>query len=261
MDNLDGSDLIASLARFNVQDGSSTFTSQLHQLTTLDLRGCKRLTSDEVVFLISGAPNLQHVNLKGVQAVSSEVVRNLARTTKSLRSLDVSRCWNITLCDLVVFLKMMTPSQAAGMKVLRLAGIKGYGTTSGEFLPLVAERLVHLDMLDLQGCTHLFDSDFQRFAEVLDSEGRVSTLKHLIISGCASLDPTTFEHLARRVPELVKLEAAGLPDAYRDRRADDQSLVNLLRSVPKLERLDLEGTGLFGGVTDRVLDILTSSWM
>jgi len=161
------------------------------------------------------------------------------------------------LCDLVVLIKMMSPPQAAGLKVLRLAGIKGYGTTSGEFLPLVAERLINLDTLDLLGCTHLFDSDFQRFAEVLDAEGRMSSLHHIIISGCASLGAETFDHLSRRLPELVNLEAAGLADAYRDRDADDQSLVNLLRSVPKLERLDLEGTGLYGGVTDRVLDILT----
>jgi F-box/leucine-rich repeat protein 2/20 len=248
MDNLIGADLIATLAMPG---------SQLVNLSTIDLRGCKRLTSDEVAILLRAAPHLETVNLKGLQAVSSEVIRTLARTAKSLKSLDVSRCWNISLCDLVVFLKMIAPSQAAGLKVLRLAGIKGYGTTSGEFLPIAAERLVNLETLDLLGCTHLFDSDFHRFAQVLDAQGRVSTLKHLIISGCASLDAATFDHLARRMPELIHLEAAGMPDAYRDRRVDDQSLVNLLRSVPKLERLDLEGTGLYGGVTDRVLDILT----
>ena len=138
-----------------------------------------------------------------------------------------------------------------------LAGIKGYGTTSGEFLPLVAERLINLETLDLLGCTHLFDTDFQQFAEVLDNEGRVSPLSHLIISGCASLGFETFYHLAKRMPNLINLEAAGMPDAYGDRDADDQSLVKLLRSVTRLEKLDLEGTGLYGGVTDRVIDILT----
>ena len=228
-----------------------------HNLTALDLRGCKRLTSDDVVALLSSASNLQTVNFKGLQAVSSEVVRTLARSVKSLQSLDVSRCWNISLCDLVVFLKMISVPQASGLKVLRLAGIKGYGTTSGEFLPLVAERLINLETLDLLGCTHLFDTDFQQFAEVLDNEGRVSPLSHLIISGCASLGFETFYHLAKRMPNLINLEAAGMPDAYGDRDADDQSLVKLLRSVTRLEKLDLEGTGLYGGVTDRVIDILT----
>lgn len=244
LDNLAGSDLHVAGIR-------------LDNLTELDLRGCKRLISDDVASLISSSPNLRTINVKGLQAVSSEVIRTIARTAKSLRSLDVSRCWNISLCDLVVFLKMISPSQAESLEVLRLGGIKGYGTTSGEFLPLVAERLVNLETLDLLGCTHLFDSDFKRFADVYDAAERVSTLRHLIISGCSSLGTDTFGYLARRLPDLVKLEAAGMPDAYRGGDPDDRSLVNLLRSLPNLERVDLEGTGFHGGVTDRVLDVLT----
>jgi len=38
---------------------------------------------------------------------------------------------------------------------------------------------------------------------------------------------------------------------------DDKGLIRLLKSVPKLERLDLEGTGVFGGVTDDFLDAIT----
>ena len=250
MDNLAGSDLILGLS-------AESHPGSMRNLTNLDLRGCKRLTSHDIIAIISGAPKLQSANLKGLRSVSSEVMRTLARTARSLRELDVSRCWNISLCDLVVFIKMLHPSPASRFQALRLAGIKGYGTTSGEFLPLLAEQLINLETLDLSGCTHLFDSDFERFAAALNVRGRASRLRHLVISGCSSLTSGSFSHLARRVPDMTNLEAAGLHDMYKDRDADDHSLVDLLRSMPKLQRLDLEGTGTFGGITDRVLDILT----
>ena len=248
MDHLAGSDLMLAL---------SAPGTNLNNLLNIDLRGCKRLNSTDLVVFLSSTPNLRTANLKGLQAVSSEVMRTIARTALNLENLDVSRCWNISLSDLVVFLKMMIPSQAGRMNSLRVAGAKGYGIISGEFLPLVADRLVNLHTLDLLGCSHLFDEDFERFADVPRTQNRVFTLQHLIISGCSSLGMETFLHLTGKMPNLIKLEAAGLRHAHRRSAGGVQWLINFLKTVPKLQKLDLEDTGSFGGIDDRVLEILT----
>jgi len=105
-------------------------------LTSLDLRGCKSLDPETIQALICAAPKLRSINLKGVQAVTSEVVRELARSSQHLESLDVSRCWNISLCDICVFLRTVTKDQAASIKVLRVGGLKAYGTAAADFFAI-----------------------------------------------------------------------------------------------------------------------------
>lgn len=258
--SLKGAELLAGeclLAHLTVESLPSRRPALFPSLTALDLRGCASISSLDIVRILNDAPELRSANFKGVQAVSSDVIRTLARTSVNLVHLDVSRCWDLTLGDLVVWLEALEPAQAAKMRTLRVAGIKSYGHGAADLLPLVAARLVNLRTLDVSGCTHLFAHNFERFAEVLRSADRVSTLQHLNISSCSSLTSQTFGHLVGLLPEMRYLEMANLANTFRGDIVDTVGLVDLLRGMPRLQKLDMEGTGQSGGVTDLVMEVLT----
>lgn len=255
MDALKGSELVKTLA--GTSDGNANQESILCNLETLDLRGCKKLDSGSLLALIAAAPNLRVVNFKGVQGVSSEVIRGLARSATLLEGLDVSRCWDISLCDLCVFVKMLSPDQAARFKSLRAGGMKAYGTTAADFLPLVMDRLVNLEVLDLLGCTHIFDKDVIRAAELLAETSRQSRLRHLNLSGCVCLTSAIFPSLRTVFPDLERLELASMPEMFDENGEGEKGFHNFLKSLPKLQKLDLDGTGSNGGVNDKMLEILT----
>ncbi|ORX38984.1 hypothetical protein BD324DRAFT_302513 [Kockovaella imperatae] len=247
-DNLYGPTLINSITR-----------STLSSLQDIDLRGCHNLTDHDLCRLIVASPNLTKLNLRGVQATSTAVIRCLARHTRHLSSLDISRCWDVTLCDLAVWLKFMTDEQAAALQVLRVGGIRGYSPTAQDFLPLVASRFTNLRVLDLQACTTLSDADFEAFATSLDARGGSCRLTHLNLSNCTSLSGEVFQHLTNRAPGLTHLELASLPLIFGDvePRHAALPLINMLRTMPLLQRIDMEGTGISGCINDRVLDALT----
>ena len=249
LDNLHGPTLVNAIT-----------TSTLRSLTTIDLRGCRSLADQDICRLIEAAPRLQKLNLRGVQATSSAVVRCLARHAPELVELDIARCWDISLCDLTIWLRFMAPGQASALRVLRCGGIKGYSPTAQDFLPLVATRLANLQVLDLQWCSTLFDVDFEEFGKaLLKGNAQPSRLTHLNLSSCASISTETLTHLAKRLPNLTHLELASLPQLFRDvqGRKQESALIDFLRSIPRLQRLDLEGTGISGNINDRVLDALT----
>ncbi|WVQ94791.1 hypothetical protein IAU59_001874 [Kwoniella sp. CBS 9459] len=260
MNTLLGNTLLTALS---TQDGPSSKRWELASrsmwmpnLHSLDLRHCDSLTSTEISFIVSNAPGLRAINLKGVQAVTSEVIRSIAKSCRTLQSLDVSRCWDITLGDIITLIRAMDDHQAGALHTLHLAGIKSVGRYAGDFLPLVAERLIGLETLDLQGCTHIYSGDFQRHREVLDSLGRQSSITHLNLSGCAALKKDVFKHLAGRFSNLTKFELADLPYLFDGANDEDAGLIEFLRTTPKIQKLDLERTGQGGGVTDRVMNLL-----
>ena len=248
MDALHGTVLLDSLGQ-----------AKLPRLTAIDLRGCKRVSESQLIDLINLAPSLRILNLKGVQSTTAAVLRSVADTCLQLESLDVSRCWDISLADLAVFLHRLTPEQAGRYKVLRLAGLKAYGPTASDLLPTIAATMPLLHTLDLGGCTRIRDEDWGRWRKVYDAKGSASSLEHLNISGCTELTTRTLEHLTDMVPLLRLFEMASVPEMFRhaaDNQHAHEPLEELLRSVPLLEKLDLEGTGHYGGINDRVLRAL-----
>ena len=222
----------------------------LPNLTTLDLRGCKLLQPADVIALVSASPRLIRLNLKGLRAANSEVMRHLARGP-SLVDLDVSRCWDLTIGDVLVYLRLLRPSQLETLRSLRVAGLKSYGPTVCDFMALLADA--YLDVLDLTGVHHLTDDAIVAYVERLAALGRSSSLRHLIMSS-TSLTSDAFGPLEKMLPNVIKLELAGLPDAFGSGDSENKGLIDLIRSMPQLEKLDLEGTGSNGGVTDRLLD-------
>ena len=249
MDHLDGSVLIPAVCQ----------ASSLASLTSIDLRGCRSLVDQDICRLIKAAPNLTAVNLSGVQAASTAVVRTIAKHCQRIERIDISRCWDISLCDVAVWLRSISNEAASTLRVLKVGGIKGYSPTALDFLPLVASRLVNLESLDVQGCPTLFDTDFEAFARAIDTHAVDCTLLHLNISNCSSLTNETLIHLKDRLPMLEKLEMASMSQIFgdQDHGREEKPLIEFLRSVPRLQRLDLEGTGTSGQLTDRTLSALT----
>jgi F-box/leucine-rich repeat protein 2/20 len=231
-------------------------SSSLPNLVTLDMRGCRSVTSEDLERIITIAPKLRYLNLKGVQAVSSEAVRCIARYSTQLERLDLSRCWEITLGDIVNLLRNMSDDQANNLRSLRIAGLQSYGRGAVDLLPLIAIRLVNLELLDLHGCQHIHSSDFVRWAAELDKAQRVSPLKHLIISNCQSLTLPVFAQLARRAPHMTRLEMAGLTSVFDGHDGIELELGRMLKSMPLLERLDLDSEGTHEDISDSTIDVL-----
>ncbi len=68
--------------------------SHVNKGTSLDL-SCTGTTSDQLQYIAELFPNIQSLNLFGCINVTNDAVKNLA-TLKSLRSLDISKCWYLT---------------------------------------------------------------------------------------------------------------------------------------------------------------------
>lgn len=213
-------------------------------LTNLDLRGYTE--SSELLYgLVEDAPSLQSVTLKGVQAATPQLLEALAQ--RPLERLDVSRCWSISLDDIASYVDAQSTDHASRLTHLRIAGLKGSGE---DFMRLAGVRLTDLSVLDVQGCTGLTDEAIEAYAK------EQSSLSHLVLSGCAALSIVALRSLTTRLPRLTKLEMASMQQLFLLTRDSDPTLEDLLRSTPLLQQLDLEGTGSYGGVTDRVLDAL-----
>lgn len=198
-------------------------------LTRLDLRGCRGLSSAEICKVVT-APGLEAVNLKGVQGVTVDVLAQLAGG-RYLETLDVSRCRSIDLGDMADFLRR-SPSE---LKDLRVAGLSA-GGRGGEFA-----RLAKVERLDMLGC-ELEDGDM----ELPD------TITHLVLSSNPALSVDMFKRL--ELPNLISLELADM-DFFRE-TPNPRPLIDFLRSTTRLQKLDLDGTGSHGGVNDRVLEAL-----
>ncbi|WVW79127.1 hypothetical protein I302_101092 [Kwoniella bestiolae CBS 10118] len=262
LNRLRGAALIPFLSPFDwsPHPRSDGLTVWLPNLRHLDLRGTHRLSPSHISSVIVGSPGLKSINLRAVESCTSEVIRTIARSTRVLESLDVSRCKELTLGDMIFLINAMDESQCSRLTTLKIGGLKSYGRHASEFLPLLARRLVNLEVLDAQECLHLFDEDFERFAMALKENGRKSPIRHLNLSGCSALNGQFMVHLTGMLPNLRILEFANLTHLYKEEGGspdDDLPLMRFMRTIPSIEKIDLDLTGVNGGVTDRVIDSLS----
>jgi F-box/leucine-rich repeat protein 2/20 len=230
-------------------------------LRDLNLRGCRLLPEMDLIKIVESSPSLQRINLQGVQAVSPKVLNTIAEHTKNLQELNVSRS-PLSIRDICDFIRLMSDDQARRLTSLRIAGLKSSGPEheATDLFTLIAERLVSLETLDILGCTHIDDKDLAIFRTTHHEFGTVGPLRHLIMSNCTRLTSKSLASLAGFLPNMTKLELAGMPRMFTEDAQDgwnDKGFLDLLRSMPRLQKLDLEGTGIRGGVTDRMLDVLT----
>ncbi|WWC73313.1 uncharacterized protein I206_107280 [Kwoniella pini CBS 10737] len=268
LNTLRGSILIPCLSPF---DKSASFIDRtegvrvwMPNLRSIDLRGANRLTTTELCDILSGSPGLKIINLKGVQACNSEVIRTIARSLRNMESLDVTRCKDLTLGDIIFLIRAMDEHQSLKMKCLRIGGMKSYGRHASEFLPLLAKKLINLEIFDVQECTHIFDEDFEKFSEILQESKYKSRLNHLNLSGCKGLKGRFLYHLIGVLPNLRILELAELNEMFKGLSKNEKDkleidLIEFIKTIPIIERIDLDFTGLNGGISDKFLNNLLSN--
>ncbi|BEJ13655.1 hypothetical protein CspHIS471_0308290 [Cutaneotrichosporon sp. HIS471] len=215
-------------------------------LASLDLRGCHSVSEVDVIDLLALAPGLKALNLKGSRVATIYTLDAIRNKIDALEELDVSRCWQLRFLDIDKFVVSLTPPQRRALTTLRVAGLP---MASGYLLQHVPDCAPNLECLDLMGCSWIGMRDMQEYVAALGD--RPSSLRHLVISNCTGLTPEALELLVDRMPEMRILEAANLESVfYLD---PPPTLSRLVRSMPKLERIDLDGSGRYGGVEDRLL--------
>jgi F-box/leucine-rich repeat protein 2/20 len=215
-------------------------------LASLDLRGCHSVSEADLIDLLALAPGLKALNLKGSRVATIYTLDAIRNKIDALEELDVSRCWQLRFLDIDKFIVSLTPPQRQALKTLRVAGLP---MASGYLLQHIPDCLPNLECLDLMGCSWIGMRDMQEYVAAL--RDRPSSLRHLVISNCTGLTPEAIELLVNRVPEMRIFEAANLESVfYLD---PPPTLSRLVRSMPKLERIDLDGSGRYGGVEDRLL--------
>jgi F-box/leucine-rich repeat protein 2/20 len=155
------------------------------------------------------------------------------------------------------------------LRVLRISGLKGLST---DLMVAVAKAFPHLEVLNLSFCRGLTDSAIEAFitpfarsdcptitltsrqmgfdpADQTLYTKRLTRLRHLSVSSCPLLTDTACAHLAYAVPDLEFFEMAGIGSAVRS-----EGLVAMLKTTPKIRRLDLEDAC---EITDDILEVLT----
>jgi F-box/leucine-rich repeat protein 2/20 len=221
-------------------------------LTNVDLRGCRSLDESHLVGMMENAPYLFKVCLKGVQATTPTVLAALAQHCRWVVRLNISRCWQLDMADVETFILSLSTFQASRFQSLRIAGLKAKYPDLSTVMRTIADRMVNLIRLDLNGCSWLCDTHLEQWAWRVDALPKKRThLRYLILTDCSSLGPSTITHLTNRLPVIHCLELANIPNLLEGPGMDpwtiDNMLFRLFQSMPLLWRLDLDETGRWGG--------------
>lgn len=223
------------------------------------------------------SPFLRKVNLRALPVVTNATCDILYLNCPHLIALDLSRSLNVDSSGVSLLTGqassqlLFQSSPPRPMKELRLAGLSNI---DDDFMSALARGMPSLQILDLSGCKSLTDDHILAFITpdpdpsssnptiALTSKEmgrdpasstiyfkRLTSLRHLNVSGCSRLTDVAFSHLAFAVPRLEFLEAAGFGTRLRD-----EGLTRLLATTEGIRKIDLEGAS---EVTDGVLGVLT----
>lgn len=254
------------------------------QLTTVNFVGCTSITTHSLHYLLYRSPKLQHLLVRGLDSVTNTTLTEiLGPNCPNLVSLDIRRCSNINGSGLEAFAEQQIArangrDEPCPLTTLKIAGMKDISTGGwrkvGHAFPL-------LQVLDCSYCHDLNDEAFREFVawpnpnvsgtlgtwsqfsscvELSSREAgfdpgdptkywrRVTSLRHLNVSGCKQISDLTCSSLAFTVPKLEILEIASV-------RADfhDEGLIRLFKTIPLIRKIDLEDAT---EITDAVLDCL-----
>ncbi|KAL7749990.1 hypothetical protein RI367_004505 [Sorochytrium milnesiophthora] len=175
-------------------------------LKTANFRGCAQLVSANLITLGDLCPNIQLLSLKGVRGVSANSIEYLLTRLPKLEVLDLS---GLAAVNDTVLLSMAAATNDTADK----AGHKSYGHHRDE-------RRSHLRSLNLSWCRNVSGK------AVAELTATAPQLRHLLLAGCAMLEPPDFSHFAVRVPNLETLDLA------YTRTVTDQCMANLLYTLP-----------------------------
>lgn len=256
MDAVGGKMLIKALVGENVDIklyDHIDLTPRLN-IQRLDLSGCKTLTENDLCWIISCCPNLRSLNLRGLSAVGPKSIGFIWKI-ETLEEIDVSYCRALELPSLLSYIKRISEVQAKNLRSIRAAGLF---FRSNMLLLSIIRRCHNLERLDLQGCHGLTDDMFENFHNYcIEDDKCLTSLTHLNVSN-TPLTPAIFTYLNGHLPNLTHLEMANLSGADNPDDDDDgYELSKMLKSMPKLRKVDLEDTAGLSGVSDMVLEALT----
>lgn len=207
---------------------STTLT--LTNLTKASFEGCRFLTADSISALLDQNPRLKYLDLCGLTTVDDSVLLKIVQHCSSMLSLNISYCKNVSSAALVHIAQNLT-----SLRDLRIAESRvTLDVLSG------LNKIDCLERLSLAGCSSLQDDWIKTllYGEfpfgLVYPETRVrSSLRHLDISRCSNLTGKALKYLRCVLPDLQKLELAGLS-------LDDASMAELLPTLPSLTHIDLE---------------------
>jgi F-box/leucine-rich repeat protein 2/20 len=210
------------------------------------------------------SPHLTHLDVHGLDFVTSDTCAILARDTPRLVSLDVGSCNNLKGTGLFFFVV----NAKCSLRTLCASNLKG---VSDSLLGQLGAQQPDLVDLDVGYSTNLTDAGIAAFVScnedfkvekielpsyrlgLPDEAGtivrRVTGLRRLCLTGCIRLTDRTCEHLAYAVPKLEFLEMANIGP-----RLHDDGFVKLFKTTPMIRKVDLEYAL---GLTDKTVHALT----
>lgn len=240
------------------------------QLTAINLQRA-HVKQRALHHLLSLSPSLLYLNVRGSKAMNNLTCKVLAEHCPQLLSLDASRCHNLDgdgiqlLCSTSI-----SRGQVLALKELRISGMNGPHL---DMFVQLGKAAPFLEVLDASYIGQMHNSYLEGFVRVTEEEGqfgipyviltaheagqqevgryfrRVTKLRHLNLSYCMLLTDAACSHLASAMPNLELLELAGIGAPL-----EDDGLVRLLSTTPRIRRLDLEDAM---EITDAVIRTLT----
>jgi F-box/leucine-rich repeat protein 2/20 len=237
-------------------------------LTDVRLRGCRAVSTRSLHALLTRAPALVALDVRGLPAVTNTTCDVLGVYCARLEVLDISRCARVDAAGLH---SLCIAAHPLRLRELRAAGLRGVGP---ELMRALARAAPALEVLDLSGARTLDDAGVRAFVQCGADDAcakvqlsareagrdpadgarhwrRVTALRHLALSGCTALTDGAGAALAHALPALELLELAGIGPALRE-----PGLVRLVRTTPALRALDLEDAS---AVADDVLAALPTA--
>lgn len=208
-----------------------TTTLKFSNLIAVNFEGCRWLTSDSLIRLLSQNPKLKHLNISALNTVDDGVLQTITAFCVSLESINISYCQYVTepaVNSLVQGLQQMQDLRIGECRISQ-------DTVS------IINSLKNLKRLCLAGCTDLED-DWVRtllygelpYGVIVPETRFKSSLQHLDLSRCRHLSSECLKYLHWVLPDLQKLELAGLTALA------DTDLSRLLDTLPRLTHIDLE---------------------
>jgi len=210
-----------------------TVANACRNLLSASLEGCK-FEKPIVHFIIMRNPQLVHVNLSGLSAVTNSTCRMLAQSCHQIESLNVSFCTNTDgrgLRRVVEGCKNLRELKACELQI----------NDSGLFQALFrTNKVERLHLGDAAGVTDEFirllvedvDPEIDPFTNRSTAPPR--KLVHLDLGKCTQLTDEALRHLSGNVPCLERLELGNIVSLT------DAGLAELLLTLPKLMHLDVE---------------------
>lgn len=217
----------------------------LNNLVRASFEGCRFFSRQTLEVLLVRNGKLRQLDISGLAAVNDQVMLIVATHCPLLESLDISYCKHVTEKGVNYVLTQLPRLQDVRLGECRIS----------ERTILALNKLPHLKRLSLTGCISLSDSWIKGLIYgdvdygVMAPETRVrSSLIHLNLSRCTALTAEALKYMRWVMPELQKLELAGLLELT------DSAFSDLLPTLPSLTHIDLEDCA----ISDITLIALTS---